>query len=105
MYARNVRVNLRADSATEFRQLLERQVIPLLRNQKGFRDEITLVSSKRNEAIAISLWDHQEYADAYNHVAYLDVLRVLSKVIVSLPKVETFEVIDSTSHEIASNAA
>jgi quinol monooxygenase YgiN len=105
MYARNVRVNLGADSATEFRQLLERQVIPLLRNQKGFRDEITLVSSKRNEAIAISLWDNQENADAYNHVAYLDVLRVLSKVIVSLPKVETFEVIDSTSHEIASNAA
>jgi len=38
-------------------------------------------------------------------VAYLDVLRVLSKVVESVPIVETFEVVDSTFHEIAANAA
>ena len=96
MYTRNVRIKLRAESMQEFRRVLAQQIIPLLRKQKGFQDEITFVTSKRNEAVAISFWDSQENADAYNHVAYLDVLRALSNVIESIPIVETFEVIDST---------
>jgi hypothetical protein len=105
MYTRNLRFELRADSLHEFRRILEHKIIPLLRTQRGFQDEMTFVTSKRNEAIAISFWDSQENADAYNHVAYLDVLRALSKVIERLPKVETFEVIDSTLHNMASSAA
>jgi|SRR5919109_3673339 hypothetical protein len=105
MYARNVRVKLSANSVPEFTRLLANEIIPLLRKQKGFRDEITLITSQRNEVIAISFWDNQDNADAYNHVAYLDVLRVLSRVIESVPIVETFEVVDSTFHEIAGSAA
>ena len=101
MYARNVRVKLSANSVPEFTRLLANEIIPLLRKQKGFRDEITLITYQRNEAIAISFWDNQDNADAYNHVAYLDVLRVLSRVVESVPIVETFEVVDSTFHESA----
>jgi heme-degrading monooxygenase HmoA len=105
MYALHVRVKLRADSAVEYRRLLEQQIIPLLKAQKGFRDQITLLSSKRNEAVSMSFWDNQEHADAYNHVAYLDVLRVLSTVVLGLPIVETFEVVESALLEIESTAA
>jgi heme-degrading monooxygenase HmoA len=105
MYIRNVRIKLRANSAVEFRRLLEQKIIPLLRTQKGFQDAITLLTSQRNEAIAISFWDNQQNADAYNHVAYLDVLRALSSVIESLPIVETFEFVDSTFREKAASAA
>jgi heme-degrading monooxygenase HmoA len=105
MYTRNVRIKLRANSGPEFRRLLEEKIVPLLRTQKGFKHEITLLTSQRNEAIAISFWDNQENADAYNHVAYLDVLRALSNVIESLPIVETFELVDSTFHENTANAA
>ena len=35
-----------------------------------------------------------------NHIAYLDVLRILSKVIEEMPIVETFDVTSSTTHEI-----
>ncbi len=105
MYARNVKVKLRANSAPEFRRLLRQRIIPLLRTQEGFRAEITLITPQRNEAIAISFWDREENADAYNHVAYLDVLRVLSKVVESVPIVETFEVADSTLHESAVSVA
>jgi hypothetical protein len=80
MYARNVRIKLKADSAPEFARLLEKEIIPLLRKQKGFKDEISFVAPERNEALAISFWDKQHDAEAYNHVPYLDVLRVLSKV-------------------------
>jgi hypothetical protein len=105
MYTWNVRIKLRPGCALEFRRLLQQKIIPLLRTQKGFQDEITLIASKRNEAIAISFWDSQENAEAYNHVAYLDVLRALSKVIVSMPIMETFEVADSAPRGIGASAA
>jgi hypothetical protein len=104
MYARNVLIKLKADSASEFARLLEKEIIPLLRKQKGFQDEISFVSLERNEAMAISFWDKQEDAEFYNHVAYLDVFRVLSKVVEAMPIMKTFEVANSTSHQIASSA-
>lgn len=105
MYARNVRIKLRADSTQEFGRLLDQKIIPLLHRQKGFRSEISLVSSKRNEAIVISFWEDQESADAYNHVGYLDVLRLLSEVVDSMPVVETFDVVDAQLHARAARAA
>jgi len=105
MYARNVTIKLRIGSAPEFRRLHEQKIIPLLQTQKGFLNEVTLVSAKRGEALAISFWNSQEDADAFNHIAYLDVLRMLSKLIEGAPKVESFEVVDSSLREVASSAA
>jgi hypothetical protein len=102
MYTRNVRIKLKADGVPEFTRILEQEIIPLLRKQKGFQDEMLFVAPQRNEAIAISFWDKQISAEAYNHTAYLDVLRILSKVVEEMPVVETFEVANSTSQEIAS---
>jgi hypothetical protein len=105
MYARNVRIKLKTNGAPEFTRILDKEIIPLLRKQEGFQDEMLLVAPQRNEAIAISFWDKQVHAEAYNHIAYLDVLRILSKVVEEMPIVETFEVTNSTSHEIAASAA
>jgi len=104
MYTRNVRIKLKANGAPEFTRILEEEIIPLLRKQEGFQDEMLFVAPQRNEAIAISFWDKQVNAEAYNHIAYLDVLRILSKVVEEMPIVETFEVANSTSHEIAASA-
>ena len=105
MYTRNVSMKLRVNSAKEFTQTLENEVIPVLRRQKGFKDEITLISSERNDAVAISFWDKKEDAEAYNRDKYQEVLKTLSKVVDGTPKVETFEVANSTSHQIAAKAA
>ena len=49
MYTRNVSMKLKANSVPEFTRTLENEVIPMLRKQKGFKDEITLVAPERNE--------------------------------------------------------
>ena len=103
MYTRNVRIKLRDNCASEFKRILQEEIIPLLRKQKGFQDEIFFVAPERNEAIAISFWAKQIDAEAYNHVAYLDVLKLLSKVVEQMPIVETFEFTNSASREIAAN--
>ena len=59
MYAANVRIKLKANGGPEFTRILEKEIIPLLRKQEGFQDEMLLVAPQRNEAIAISFWDKQ----------------------------------------------
>jgi hypothetical protein len=105
MYAWNIRIKLKANSALEFSQLIEQKIIPLLRAQNGFRDAIVLVAPQRDEAMAMSFWDNQTSADVYNHVAYLDVLRILSTVVKTVPVVETFDVIGRRLQEAAANVS
>ena len=105
MYTRNVTIKLKDKSAPEFTRTLENDVIPVLRKQKGFKDEITLIAPERNEAVAVSFWDRKEDAEDYNREKYQDILKMLSKVVEGTPRVEHFEVANSTSHQIAAKAA
>ena len=105
MFARHVTIKLKANSASEFTRAIENEILPLLSKQKGFRDEITFVAPERSEAIGNSLWDTKEDAEAYSRTGYPEVLKALSKVVEGTPKVETFEVANSTFHKIAAKAA
>jgi heme-degrading monooxygenase HmoA len=105
MFTRHVTIKLKANSAAELTRTIEKEILPLLRKQKGFRDEITLVAPERSEAVALSFWDTQEGAEAYNRTGYPEVLKALSKVLEGSPKVQTFEVSNSTLHKIAAKAA
>jgi len=104
MFARKVSMYLKG-SVPEFTQTLEREVIPLLRKQKGFQDEITFVAPGGKEAFGISLWDRAEKAETYNRETYAEVAKAMAKVIDGPPQVETYEVANSTFHKIAAAAA
>jgi heme-degrading monooxygenase HmoA len=105
MFTRHVTIKLKANSAAEFTRVIENEIIPLLRKQKGFRDEVTFVVPERSEAIALSFWDTKEDAEAYNSTGYQEVLKTLSKVVEGNPKIETYEVANSTFHKIAAHGA
>ena len=80
---------------------VETDVLPVLRKQNGFKDEITFLAGDRAEAVAISLWDRKENADNYSRDTYPEVLKTLAKVVEGTPKVENYEVANSTFHKIA----
>ena len=101
MYARNVSINLKPNTASEFTRTLENDILPLLRKQNGFKDEITFVAPDGANAVAISLWDRKENADAYSRDTYPAVLKSLAKVVEGTPEVENYEVANSTCHKIA----
>ena len=105
MFARLVTIKLKPNSAEEFSRLLDKEILPLLRRQKGFRDEMAFVSRERAKAIGISLWDTKEDAVAYKDTGYPEVLKALVKVLSGKPTVETFEVASSTFHKLAAKAA
>jgi hypothetical protein len=104
MYARNVFFNLKPNSAKEFTQKLEQDILPLLRKQDGFKDEITFLSEGGKDAVAISLWDRKESADAYSRDTYPQVLKGLATMVEGTPKVNVYEVASSTFHTIAAHA-
>jgi hypothetical protein len=100
MYARNVTLHLRADGASEFARTVETEVLPVLRKQIGFQDEMTLVAANGADVLAISLWDKKENADAYNRDTYPEVLKRLEKVVDRTPAIVGYEVSNSTFHQI-----
>jgi heme-degrading monooxygenase HmoA len=105
MFARRVDMHLKSNSVVEFTQRLEKDILPLLRKQKGFQDEITFVGQGGRKAFAISLWDTAENAEAYNRGTYPEVTKFLATVVEGTPEVETYDVANSTFHKIAAAAA
>jgi len=105
MFARNITAKLKPNSAAELTRLIENEIVPLLRKQKGFRDEVTLVAQDRSEAVSTSFWDTKEDAEAYNRTGYPEVLKHLTNVVDGIPKVENCEVVNSTFHKIAAKGA
>ncbi|MGB9433577.1 MAG: hypothetical protein WBQ89_15145 [Candidatus Acidiferrum sp.] len=105
MFARKVYMHLKPNSVAEFTQRLEKDILPMLRKQKGFQDEITFVGQGGTEALAISLWDKPENAETYNRGTYPEVTKILAKVIEGVPQVETYDVANSTFHKIAATVA
>jgi heme-degrading monooxygenase HmoA len=100
MFARRLSVQLKPNRFAEFTKTLEKDVIPLLRKQQGFQDEITLAAPDNSEVLAISLWDTQKNAETYHESAYKDVLKMLGSTIAGTPKVDANEVVHSTFHQI-----
>ena len=105
MFARNVSIHLKSSMLSDYTRTFENDVLPLLRKQKGFKDEITFASPGGVDVTAISLWDNKVDADAYNTNTYPQVLKTMERLIEGTPKVQTSDVVNSTFHKIAVHAA
>ena len=105
MFARSVSIHLKPNSSAAFTKQIENETIPTLQKQAGFQGELTFLAPGGTEAVAISLWDKKENADAYAKTGYPEVLKNLSKSVEGTPKVQTYEVANSTFHNIAATVA
>ena len=103
MVARTVSFHLKPGRTAEFTKILDNDIIPVLRKQKGFQDEIAFVTPGGTDAVGISVWDLKENAETYARGAYSAVLKALEQVVEGTPRVQTYEVSNSTFHKIASN--
>jgi len=101
MFARNVSIHLKSNTLSDYTRTFENDVLPLLRKQKGFKDEITFSNPGSLDVTAISLWENKANADAYNTNAYPEVLKTFARMIDGTPKVQTFESVTSTFHNVA----
>src|ERR1700726_1644807 len=97
MFARHVSIHLKSNMLSDYTRTFENDTLPLLRQQKGFKDEITLSNPGSLDVIAISLWDSKANAETYNTNTYPQVLRTFKRIMDGRPKVQRFEGVTSTS--------
>jgi hypothetical protein len=105
MFARNVSIHLKSNMLSDYTRSFENEVLPLLRKQKGFKDEITLSNPGSLDVVAISLWESKANAEAYNTNTYPEVLKTFARMIDGTPRVQTFESVTSTFHNVAAGVA
>jgi hypothetical protein len=86
--ARSVRFDLAANKNEEFHSLFRNEVLPILKKQDGFKDELLLV--KDDHVLAISVWDDMDSARKYESTIYPQLDRTLRPVMSGRPTVETF---------------
>ena len=105
MFTRIVSMQLKPNTHREFTEKFEKEIIPTLKKQQGFQDELLCVVPGGPEVVAISLWDSKENAETYNRTTYPGVLKTLANLVEPTPKVQTYDVAYSTSHKIAAGVA
>src|SRR5216684_89945 len=100
MFARNVSIHLKSNSLSDYTRAFENDVLPLLRKQNGFKDDITFADAGGVDVTAISLWENKTDAEAYNTNTYPQVLKTMARFIEGTPKVQSSEVVNSTFHNV-----
>ena len=80
MFARNVSFHLKSNMLADYNRTFEKEVLPLLRKQNGFKDEITFSGPGGIDVTAVSLWDNKANAETYSANSYPEVLKTIGKV-------------------------
>ena len=105
MFVRKVSVRLKTDGAGEFIRKIEDEIIPLLRKQQGFLDELTLISQSGKEVYAYSFWENSADAENYEQTAFPQVTSLLTGVIDGALRIHNYMVANSTFHKMAAVVA
>jgi quinol monooxygenase YgiN len=106
MFTRVVEIRTKPGKTRDFSATLNEKVMPILRKQPGFVDEITLISNTEpDRVLALSFWQSQADAERYNSEQYSNVTEILKPVLDNTPRIQTYEVDTSTTHHISKGKA
>jgi hypothetical protein len=86
--ARSVRFDIATDKNEEFHTLFRNEVLPTLKKQDGFKDELLLV--KDQHVLAISVWNNVDSARKYESAVYPQLDKKLRPIMTGQPMVDTY---------------
>ena len=95
-FARTVHFTVRNGKVDEFNRLMHTEIVPMLKKEKGFRQDLTLLTS--NAGMSISVWDDRACAETYNTKTYPEVLKKLNPVLEGTPRVDTYDTMFTLIH-------
>jgi heme-degrading monooxygenase HmoA len=87
--ARSVRFDIATGKNEEFNTLFRNEILPTLKKQDGFKDELLLV--KDQHVLAISVWNDMASATKYESTTYPQLDKALRPVMSGKATVETFK--------------
>lgn len=100
MFARLVTTHMKPGKFDLATRKFEEKIIPALRKQHGFRDEVSFFDKDRNESVAISFWETEADARKYEKDTYPEMVKTLSDTFEGTPDVKGFEVANATWYKI-----
>jgi heme-degrading monooxygenase HmoA len=89
---------VKPNSGGAFAQVFEKQLLPSLRAQPGFKAEMLLVVPGGPEIVFVTFWESREKAETYERSAWPESLKLLASLIDD-PLVNGFQLAHSTLHE------
>jgi heme-degrading monooxygenase HmoA len=87
--ARSVRFDIATDKNEEFHKLFKNEVLPILKKQDGFKNELLLVQDQH--VLAISVWNNDDSARKYESATYPQLDKALRPVMSGKATVETYQ--------------
>jgi heme-degrading monooxygenase HmoA len=106
MFARMVDLVSRPGKGRTLNETLQKRLMPILRVQPGFVDEIVLESDvEPNRVLALSFWKSREQEERYSQETFPAVQEVLRGSLEADPVVRTFNVASSSIPNIAAGRA
>jgi len=87
--ARSVRFDIATNKNEEFRTMFRDEILPTLKKQDGFKDELLFVNDQH--VLAISLWNNLDSAKRYESATYPQLDKKLRTIMSGIPTVETFQ--------------
>ncbi len=106
MFTRVVELTCKSGKAQELANTIDEKAIPILKKQRGFVDEMVLVSdAEPNRILGISIWNNKADAEQYHREQFPKIHDLVRHLLDTDPVVRTFDVHTSTTHRIAAGKA
>lgn len=106
MYTRVVELTAKPGKTNELCSTVIEKVLPIMKKQPGFQDEIVLASNTHpNKVLSLSFWNSREDAERYRSEQFTQVTEVLRHFCDGNPKAATYDVSASTVHRVTSGKA
>ena len=106
MFSRIVELTAKTGKQRELTSVFNDKVVPILKKQTAFVDEIVLASdTEPNLVVSVSFWKRHEDAEQYHQKEYAAIRDIVRPLLEADPVIRTFNVNSSTTHKIATSKA
>ncbi|MDT8068170.1 MAG: hypothetical protein ROO76_08380 [Terriglobia bacterium] len=106
MIARQVEVNLKPEKLVEFKNIYEKEILPILKRQTGFLDCITLSPENTHDrSISLTLWRTKQDCENYDKKEYQKIIDMVRPLLHDTPNIQYFTVEYTTFRKVETVAA
>ncbi len=106
MIARHTELNLKPEKFVEYKNLYEKEILPIMKRQTGFLDSISLVPENVNDkSVTISLWRTKQDCENYHKKEYQKILDMVRPLLRDTPNIQYFNVEYTTFRKVDTVAA
>ena len=106
MFTRVVELKSKSGKSKELTNTINEKVLPILKKQRGFADEIVLVSdTEPDRVLGISFWDTKEDAEMYHREQFPKIQDSVRHLLEAEPMIRTFNVHAHAGQKIAAEKA